>query len=367
MKKIGIVTHYYNSSNYGGILQAYALCRYLNNHGAVAEQICYDSSIRRESSIKKCYHFLRRTLLSYKHLLHKDVLLEINKRKAAFELFRDKIPHSQIVYTEYSIAKADDEYDAFITGSDQVWNPILFKQVYSLSFTQKLKFSYAASMAVDYLDDNQKKDYQRKLNGYCLISVRERTAQKLLDFNSDIALSLDPVFLLDKDEWKKIGGKRAVDKKYVFTYFIGDSLTGRTEAKKYATFNNCLIVNIPYLMDNYRECDNNYGDIRLCDVSPNDFVSLIRDAQCVFTDSFHAICFSYIFKKNFYVFKRDPTGKMNSRIVDILDTLNLSERYVETITSIDDIDYSQERPLFHELLVESKEYISNLLKIINAI
>ena len=223
----------------------------------------------------------------------------VSQRKKAFKSFRKSIPHSSIVYTESSIKNANKCYTSFITGSDQVWHPGVFRQCYSLLFSSRPKFSYAASMAVDKIDSVTAKAYEQALTDYKMISVRERNAQRLLSFNNSVQLVLDPVFLLTKDEWNRIASSRLIKEKYCFTYFLGDSISARREAQKCAHSKSLKIVNIPYLSNSYRKCDWKYGDYAISNVGPSDFLSLILNAECVFTDSFHAICLSFIFNKDF--------------------------------------------------------------------
>lgn len=365
-KKIGIITHYYNSTNYGGLLQAYALCKKLNDNGINAEQICYDSSARKKISgwrtKKNVRFFLHQIIRCYHYKAERN----INLRKKAIQQFRDSIPHSNSIYTDDNISNADCLYDAFITGSDQVWHPNLFRNVYSLMFSNKPKFSYAASLAVENISVEQLELYKKGLNDYINVSVRERSALRILNFFPGIKLSLDPVFLISRSDWEKMASGRLVDKKYVFTYFLGESSSNRYEARKYADKYNLYLVNIPYLLNSYRKCDDNYGDLQLNNVTPSDFLSLIKNAECIFTDSFHAICFSYLFQRNFYVFKRESSGAMNTRIIDILETLGLNDRYVRSVSHMVEIDYSEECINYKVLKDDSESYINHIVELLKS-
>ena len=365
MKKAGILTHYYNSTNYGGVLQAYALCRRLREAGVDAEQVCYDPTAVKRSAVKKVLHAGKKCMLSLKRGVHVRASRMIGTRKKAFEDFRNAVPHSSTVYTEATLDRANDVYDAFITGSDQVWHPGLFKRGYSLSFSKKPKYSYAASMAVERIDAEVKKKYERALLDYSAISVRERNAMSMLDFRNDVKLILDPVFLYSGKEWAKLSGKRIVEEKYVFTYFLGDSASARAQAREFAARKGLKLVNVPYLLNSYRKCDRSFGDVRISDVSPEDFLSLILNAEYVLTDSFHVICFSFLFKKNFYVFRRNSANNMNSRISDVLYTLGLEDRYVEKIGDEKDIDYDKPNAAFEELKAQTERFFEEMVESIN--
>lgn len=365
MKIIGIISHYYNSTNYGGLLQAYALCKCINEYGINAEQLCYDSSARDRSFISRIKRSFKCVIDKFLNLKHFKSYKSINQRIQSTKDFRDSIPHSSIVYSDSTIYVANNMYNAFITGSDQVWNPRLFRNVYSLLFSNKMKFSYAASIATENVDSNQLKNYQKALSDYIRVSVRERSALNILGFYPNVQLCLDPVFLLSDDQWNDLCTSNIIKGEYIFAYFLGDNLLAREETVKYATKLGKKLVTIPYLLNKFRKCDYNFGDIQVSDVSPQVFLSLIKYSDCVFTDSFHAICFSYIFKKNFYVFKRDGSGSMNTRITDVLETLELNDRYVESIDSPTNIDYRNIPVSKYESLKKSSEtFLRDIVEIV---
>ena len=361
LNRIGILTHYYNSTNYGGMLQSYALCYYLSKKGLNCEQICYNSNKIKRSFLRKTLSVIKHILISVFKSFYIRANISIRKRKKSFVDFRNLIPHSSFIYNEFNIDRANNIYSSFITGSDQVWNPIVFRKCYSLGFSTKPKYSYAASMAVESVDKTTLKSYMELLSDYRSISVRERTAQKILSFRDDVKLVLDPTFLLSKEEWLKITSPKIIKEKYCFAYFLGSSLSARNEALKCAHSIGAKLVSIPFLNNSYRKCDSKFGDIRLSNIGPQDFLSLIYNAECIFTDSFHAICLSYIFKKDFYVFKRNARNDMNSRISDILLTLELENRYVSFIGEFEKINYSLPRTAFEDLYKKSFDYLETMI------
>ena len=361
LKKIGIITHYYKSTNYGGILQSYALCRYLNENGCESKQICYDSM---KYPLKfRIKHFIAYFYIQLKNIFHPIIFIKILKRKRALLSFGRRIPHTDKVFSDKNLSEVNKLFDYFITGSDQVWHPSVINVGYSLSFTDKPKFSYAASIASDTIPDIKRPYYDRILKSFDSISVRERKAQELLNNNAELVL--DPVFLLSEEDWNALASKRIVNDNYIFCYFLGDSKEARDAAIEFSHMNNLKIVHIPYLSNKYRKCDN-FGDFPISDVSPCDFLSLIINANYVLTDSFHAISFSFILKKQFFVFKRNSRSVMGSRISDILYTLNLKNRYYDNpcdilTNKIDEIDYREKRSAFEALKAKSFDYIDLII------
>lgn len=363
-QKIGILTHYYNTVNYGGVLQSYALCKYLNDHGAEAKQVCYDASVKRNPPMVKLKLFANHCIALCKSATHPAAQVKINRRKKAFSDFRDRIPHTDEVYTYRNIREASSLFDAFVTGSDQVWHPSVINEGYLLTFSTKPKFSYAASVACDVIPNDRLPYYQAALGSFSAVSVRERNAQTLLPVSTELVL--DPVFLLSESEWVQTASERLIDEDYVFCYFLGDSTEVREAAASFARKKKLKLINIPYLKDSYRACDEGFGDYIPSDVSPTDFLSLILNSSYVFTDSFHAICFSFLFQKQFFVFGRKTKANSGSRISDILLTLDLEDRYFtnpsEVLTINQEIDYEAPRPIFDALKQSSVSFVNSMLE-----
>ncbi len=362
--KIGIITMYYNSRNYGGLLQAYALCRYLNEHeNCQAEQICYDSvnsqsadvilnrfkKASKKDKIKKIRRSIRGRVDSVltKALIGKTV----KKRGSSVKRFRDSIPHSNEVYTEKIIYKTNEIYDAYITGSDRVWKPDRIGNPYYLNFVKdKPKMSYAASLASNSLSEHQKAGFREMLKDYSTVSVREKeTADILSEFmDSEIHWVVDPVFLLTADEWSQVSVTGDIEDKYLFCYFLGKDSRSRKIAKEYARKHGLKIVVIPYTNDKFYFSDLGFGDIRLNEASPERFVGLIRNAECIFTDSFHATVFSTIFKKQVYSFTRSDMKGGGTRLQSLTQMLGTGDRFIDTknadINTIEEIlpiDYEE--------------------------
>lgn len=362
--KIGILTHYYNSANYGGVLQSYALCKYLNDHGAEAKQVCYDSSVKRNPLLKRLKLCAWRCLTFCKGVAHPSAQVKIYRRKKAFVAFREAIPHTNQVYTYKNICEVNRLFDSFVTGSDQVWHPSVINEGYLLSFSTKPKFSYAASVACDRIPEDRLPAYQAALESFSAVSVRERNAQTQLPVSAELVL--DPVFLLSDREWKQTASERLVQEDYVFCYFLGDSTEAREAAAKFAENKRLKLVNIPYLKDSYRACDKGFGDYTPSEVSPRDFLSLVLHASYVFTDSFHAICFSFLFQRQFFVFGRKTKANSGSRISDILLTMDLENRYfphpAEVLRTHREIDYGAPRPVLEALKQSSVCFVRSMME-----
>ena len=356
--KIGIVTIFYNNYNYGANLQAFALNRICNNFGVETKTIVYCDCGRLHALLSN----LKQSLIGLFHW-------NFTTRKMCIKKFQRLIPKTKKYYLN-TIKKANNQFDTFIVGSDQVWNPNYLNTFYDLSFVNddNAKVSYAASLGKLSFSKKDEERYSGFLADYSLISVREEAAQKLLTrlVNKNIELVLDPTLLLCSEEWLSICSPRRVVEDYLFCYFLNDNELHRKLAIEFAAIKHLKIVTIPDLSYSYRECDKGFGDFRLYNVGPSDFLSLIKHSSFVFTDSFHATVFSLIFNKQFIVFD-DFKSSTGSRIETLSSLFHTSERYInnlddaniENIIKLDNIDYTD---LFDDYLLLREQSIVFLKK-----
>lgn len=370
MVKIGIITHYYKSENYGGNLQAYALCKYIRQYlGYDAEQISY--SRRSNVNIKAFLGRLFRLIRKYKNL---RITRQLRQRRRAILRFNQEAIRHSIPYTDANLKETNAVYDVFITGSDQVWHPHAVCPAYLLDFLQpeKTKLSYAASVAVNTLTEEQCRRYRDGLKDYAAVSVREKSTVELIQRLTDkhVECVLDPTLLLSRADWDEICEEYSIVGPYVFCYFLGDDAKHRQLAENYAEKRGLKIVTLPHSLGTYRDCDRNFGDVQLYDISPTQFIGLIKQAECVFTDSFHASVFSIIYHRLFFVFERSYKISMASRLYTLTDLFDLQFRFCDTeekntieyIESLPPIDYDRKFEKFELAKKQSEDFLKKNLK-----
>lgn len=357
MKKIGIVSLYYNSVNYGGLAQAYALNKYFLELGFESELISYDrirkkmpaprekKNIARMSAgeiVGKCYRKIA------EKLGQKFYEKCLATRKNRMKQFRDAIPHS-IRYTEYTISQCENEYDVFVSGSDQIWKPGVVDTGFTFDFLKepekKMVLSYSSSVSVKELPEDYVHFMSEALKKYKAISLREATTAKQFRtiFDRNVQVTVDPVLLIDESIWQKMAEKKLLDEKYVFCYMLGDNMEQRRDIKRYAKSKGLKLVTLPHIKQSsrfeFRVEDVCFGDKQMFEVGMPEFLSLIKYADTVVTDSFHAGVFSYIFRKEFYLLERptkNPNDVMNVRIYDLLSLYGTPERLVKVGESLKD-------------------------------
>lgn len=360
------------SSNYGAILQAYGLQEYLNKEGYSSEVINYrnpERGIKNFTITRKIKHHIW-------HKVIKRILIGNTRKNRTDEFITKYIPLSKKVYNSKVLLKdANNYYDVFITGSDQVWNPKNTSQDYSyfLDFANadKFKMSYAPSFGLNYLPDYLLADYKNLINNIDKLSIRETEGQDIIKDltgkNADVVL--DPTMLLTKDEWSEIAVPPKFKNNYVLCYhlpgfkIVNDAIN--KIARDIAKVNGWKVVHIG---------EKEYmrlvlGEKRVFNAGPKEFLGLFENASYVVTNSFHGTVFSIMFNKNFYVpidFSIPKEKVLSSRISSLLNKLNISDRLVSandlSIKYKVDINYAEVNENLYKEREESTKFIKNALK-----
>lgn len=323
MEKVGILT-YHSSDNYGSVLQAYALCKYISNF-CDAQIVDY-----RKYEVKNLYKIFQPMNTKFNIITNIYSALyynRLNKRKKAYEKFRQDF----LNLSKPEINKKKDlnnyvnKYDALICGSDQVWNfDILdFDTSFLLDFPEfsGKKFAYAASMGPKKKKPEQVAKYKGLFENFDNISVREEPAGEVLEKVLEVPFDtvIDPVFLLSKEEWIELIEKTNVQSSkedYVFCYFPGGvSKSLEQFSIELAKKTNCKrVLIVPEWRNIFRPGEKMY------DCSPLEFISMIKNAKAVCTNSFHGTAFSIIMDTPFYV--ETTSGTSDSRISRLLSVMN---------------------------------------------
>ena len=354
--------------NHGANLQAYALMRYLESLGNDVEIIdyypdwfkpfrpfyCGTEKYAKNPVLKAAYIFAKFPGRVKEYIKYKKSL-----RKANFEIFRDKYYKLTDTYCSFEELKANPpKADLYIAGSDQIWNIMMNNgkdPAYYLQFAPKetTTATYAASFSVSEIPDELKKQIKSYIESIDYISVREKTAINILEdlgINKGQAV-LDPVFLLDENQWKKLESDINLDDDYVLVYDFEGADTVKNFVVEYAKKHNLKI---------YSLYDNNYCDKSFVDYGPDVFLSLIKNAEFVVSNSFHATAFSLIYEKEFCVIKRQEG--INSRMIDLLDSVGINDRIVSDYQEFSIIDYSKVKDNLDREINSSKKYLEMVLE-----
>ena len=217
-----------------------------------------------------------------------------------------------------------DAYDILLVGSDQVWNGIKVpnQDIFLLNFAKDQKrITYAASFGMTSIPGEMVELYRNGINHFDSLLVREKEGVEMCKAlgRDDATIVLDPTLLLEYDDYQEImkDCNIEVEGKYILVYSLNKSYKIYDEAYRMCKRTGCKMVVLkrricPPSIVKYRDA------IELFTVSPGGFLTLIKNAECVITNSYHALLFSINFKVNFYAYL-DNSDPENSRLQTILD------------------------------------------------
>ena len=331
--KIGILT-FHRALSYGAMLQAYALQTKLSALEIENEIIDYTCKY-----MVKHYQRLFRPVkanalrgFAYNLLTAGGIRKE---RKTRDRFVRKHLKLSK-TYQASDIAQAAQEYALLITGSDQVWSPTCagFDPAYFLGFAApEQRYSYAASIAVKTLPAELRDEYRKRLKDFAAFSVREQSGAELirqLTGRDDAQVHIDPTLLLKREAWDNLAPASPVRTPYIllFTVNAPRTLIDQTLVLSRRTGLPIIYLNKLHVR---REKEIRY----LEPIEADQFVSLVKHAAYVCTNSFHGTAFSVIYHKQFIVETETVSGR-NIRAEELLSRLGLSERILQgDISAID--------------------------------
>lgn len=351
--------------NSGASLQAYALMRYLQQMGNEVQIIDYKpdylSNHYKILSINNP-KYKKNNIIKLIYLIFKlpERLLALRHKKKYDEFKQKYLNITSIRYkSNEELKNRLPEADIYICGSDQIWN-CEFKNgkdpAFYLDFVPKgkIRASYAASFATESINNKYQNIVKERIKKLDYVSVREISALnvlKNLDIHNGIQV-MDPVFLLNKEEWDSMTYK--INEKYIFVYDFDNSdlikdiaidLANEKELKIYTAFKS------------------DYSNRNMKNMGPIDFISYIKNAEFIISNSFHGTAFSIIFEKDFIVINRKE--KINTRMRDVLNELNIRNRLIDRdydlSSIIKRIDYTEVNKHLNDKINISKKYLDKII------
>lgn len=326
MSKIGILT-YHRAYNYGALLQAFALRSFLQTAGHDVSFIDYWPEYHKKMYALFSFSKLRHRTFKSKLFYIWDSIIHYTARKKFYAKIQKNVddlitPHTSL----------DEKYDIIIYGSDQIWrkqpfintyNPVYFGQN---SFTAKKHIAYAASMGKLPNNDIDRLSIKKLIKNLDDISVREKDLQDLLkELGIDAKLVLDPTLLLPTENWNVLTPQQpAPQKGYIMFFEIVRKSFNLEEVKHFAKIHNSPIR---ILYNDVRKIDS---EIPTEAVDLIEFLECTRNAEFVFTSSFHALVFSILFHKQFFACFKSNEGRAKT----LLKSLGLESRLLKYGDSI---------------------------------
>ncbi len=321
-KKAAILTWCNNNgrSNYGQILQCYAVQKIVESWGYDAFVVLY----QREGYI----------------------INENTERAKSFYRFIEKyIRRSAPCYTKEGIERETREAELLVCGSDQVWNPACFDPVYFLDFGREEQKRIAFAVSGIFEDKAEYKEIYRQMaelvGRFDTVTFREQTGASVLGNYSEkkIKVISDPTLQVDRQLWDEIAVERIEKEDFVFCYFIGSlkpyQLIVREVARMYG------VKKILFIPSNEIKEGSLPRFFPINDAGPAEFLSLIKYAKAVCTDSFHGVTMSMVYDIPFFVAPRMQWGKgaysSMVRIEDLLKERKMESRMVRNVLEVRNI------------------------------
>ena len=354
-KKAGILT-FHSALSYGAALQSYALQQFLFGCGIDNEIVDYrcDYMEKEYKSLIKIVKGkeLKSFVGSVVKMPNKIKSLRLSKS------FQDRFMKKSKLVTREKIESIRDNYTIFIAGSDQVWSPICvgFDKTYFLDFARpEQKYSYAASFATSEIPQELQGEYSELLSDFRYCSVREDSGKKIIESLTDKTadVHVDPTLLLDAKQWDKIAGERIIKEKYIFLFNVLKPKKMIEYAVKLGKEKNLPVY---YLNDKHLPIS---GIKYAKPVAADGFVNLIKNAEYVVTNSFHASVFSIIYHKNL-VMEFDNEIKRNIRSEELLKQLSITDREIKEGCHINPdsfVDWDNVDKILEQNRKSSEEYI----------
>lgn len=350
LMRIGIATWF--EGNYGSVLQAFAISEVLKSmeHTPVFIRFNFGGGDISKLISRIGMLGLRQTFSRYVSNIQGSFALRphrisLNTRADAMSSFVEMhLISTKRCYTRSNFEECLQEADVFLCGSDQIWNPAntCYSLFYWLAFVPEgiPKIAYAPSMGMPRMSESDKKFVVTKLNSFQDVSVRERATADMLNslhgLTKHVETVVDPTLLVSKGRWESLCDESRASREsepYAFAYILRGNPEQRDFCTKLARSRGLRLIVYPYLeaMPQGKNAES-WGDERVFDDDPADFLARIRGASLVITDSFHCTLFSILFHRDFYVLRKtyDSTSQ-RTRIDEILAVAGLSDRVLEEL------------------------------------
>lgn len=367
MKKIALMT-WFQYNNYGTVLQAVSLSHVFKKFGYHVDVINYIS--KGYDRLTKIEKFLNPMLLKdkiirdFENIKYKGI--EDYIRNQVFDMFRSQhLNMTRPLQTLSELNLLNKEYDAFVCGSDQIWSPREFNPRYFLDFVavNGKKIAYAPSFGRNSINNTYiRKRIAENIDKFKHLSIREKQGASIIKeiSNKTTQVLVDPTLLLSSNEWDEYLIDVKTPENYILCYFLGNNSKYWKHIE--AISKNCglQVLVIPIKPKDYHR---KYTILK--GIGPGEFLSLVKKASLVCTDSFHGVIFSVIYNRPFLMYKRfsdNNVESQNSRIYNLLSLIGKEDRLVKNskidIDNILSCDYSKT----YELLDKEKKKSINFLK-----
>lgn len=355
--KVGLLT-VHCSKNPGASLQAHALSKKLAELGGEVEVINYcplcfldpmDPVKRKTWPVKER---IKAAIIGRAQQKRYDLFQEFNRKY---------LPGVSPRYdTPEDLKAADRDYDIYICGSDQIWNPghVQYDSSFFFDYVPEGKAvlaSYAASIGQDSLSQEDQEWLRRGISHLDAVSIREKAGVELareLTRSDEIVQSIDPTLLYPGSYWRSLAQRptEKLPERYILYYPIqntGFSFDVIARMKKE--------TGLPCVALDGGVKRNPNADTQIRAYGPCEFLWLLDHADYIITNSFHGTVLSLLLKKQVIVYRHSTR---NSRLENILGLLNLKELQISNVEDVNKLDWkriAEKEGRINELLGEERQ------------
>ena len=376
--KVGILT-FHRATNYGTALQAFATQKGIKKLGVDTEIIDYRPEyIERTLRVRKLSN--AKSLKEILSIIVNGVLYPgMAKRKSENfkQFFKLMQVSDKVCYDTSEVAKAAQDYDAIVSGSDQLFNRNVTGDdvTYFLPFKHRCKLTFASSFGERALGNDRVDEIAPFFSDLDSLSVREKTALSIMSQikkvnpNAKNATSvLDPTFLLSKEEWNEYADKSLKLPKdgYILTYYMIETPLMREITAKLQQKTGLKIVNIK---PSKKQVILHQGK-NLSYAGPAQFLECYKNASYVVTNSFHGTAFAINYGIPFFTstLPVSMAGEVNSRLSDICELLDVSHRFIDSqqklgLTDVTKPFEKETSRIIEKLREHSFDYLKDALNI----
>lgn len=344
-----LISTYCHWTSFGSMLQSLGLQKAIEKIGSEAQTITF-SSEEAVPAVKKVKFRLNAGTVRYLYQVLNRKRLERGKTRCL--RFMSQNIRRVVVSEKENLPQELPDVDVYIAGSDQIWNPALCREDFFLSHAseEKRRISYAASMGVLYIPEQNEKKFGKLLQNFDSFSVREEEMLPIIQNYTEkpVVQHIDPTFLISVDAWRQYESAYDIQEPYILVYALYWDRSLNKQLKELHKRTGYRIVSI---QNSIRPI---YANSIVMDAGPAEFLWLVDHAEAVVTSSFHGTAFSVIFNKRFYP-AVNPNAR--SRIDSLLKTLN-----VRTPSSLGDLmnytlDYTETNARIEQEKSRSMDYL----------
>ncbi|MBR3306124.1 MAG: polysaccharide pyruvyl transferase family protein [Lachnospiraceae bacterium] len=352
---------YQRDNNWGSVLQSWALQNALKDIGVEAYIVNFKPKLMKWNYAK--YPFLR--VLPY-HIRRMDYLLDSKNyyiRDTKFQRFYRDYYEISSLCDKNNIGSLD--VDGFVVGSDIVWNEDFWEGIEDAYFCayegmkKENNMAYGPSMSRNGFSDVIENMLPKLLDNFKYLSVRETEKQSYIQKFSkyNVETVLDPTLLYGCEKYENITSERMIKEKYVLVYCVVLNEKLVEYASDYAKKKNLKLASIKCCPGGKRKIKD---AIIFDSAGVEEWLSLIKYAEVIFTSSFHACVFSILFKKEFYAVYNSFGSE---KIVSLMNKLEINNHCFdrdEYLYVPDSIDYEKTYKLMDMHRKKSYDFLSNL-------